>query len=246
MSISSILYKKPGELFNKVAKMKWRQKSFAQSISNPQRFAAAMLVTTIVSKDLVGCAFYTTQSLNNKKIPEEKRKFVAALDLMNGIIMVGGQFLIGKVIDAKITPKLLSKFTGTIKDAAGKETIVNNKALFHPDNIKTMIERIAKDKKLTINAETTEKIAKNITKICTEPFAKGFGLFTAAIATTALVKRTVAPLLSTPLAGWFKEKYMDKGKKPEINKDSIEIESKTIIPSWSKVENSSDHKLIKS
>lgn len=246
MNISSILYKKPGELFNKLAKSKWMQKNLEQGVSDSERFAAAMLVTSIVSKDLVNCAFYTTQSYNNQKIPEEKRKFVAALDLMNGIIMVGGQLLIGKVIDAKVTPKLLSKFTGTIKDAKGVEKTVNNKALLHPDNIKEMAQKAAKNLDLKIDDKMTEKIVKNVTKLCKEPFAKGFGLFAAAIATTAIVKRTIAPLLSTPLAGWFKEKFMDKGKKPEINKDTIEIESKVLAPSYSKTkDNKQEHKLIK-
>ena len=58
---------------------------------NPEGALAAATVTSIILKDGIGCAMYVTQSLNNKKIPEEKRKFVSALDLTNGVLMIGAQ-----------------------------------------------------------------------------------------------------------------------------------------------------------
>ncbi len=216
ISIPPVFFKKSGELINAFAKKKKIAKQLSQSVSDPARFAAAMLVTSIVSKDLVGCFLYTTQSLNNKKIPEEKRKFVASLDLMNGILMVGGQFLIGKVIDAKVTPWLKSKFTGVIKDKfTGVEKTVNTNALFHPDNINKFIKNTAKKVGANLENIDIDKIAKQMNKIGRTPFESGFGILVTAIATTALTKRGIVPLISTPLAGWFKNKFLNDKKKPE-------------------------------
>ena len=245
MSIASILYKKPGEWITKFSKTNFMKGQLDKSISDPARFAAGMLVTSIVSKDAINCYLYTTQSLNNKKIPEEKRKFVAALDLMNGILMVGGQFLIGKIIDAKLTPKLISKFTGTIKDkATGTEKSVNPKAIFHTDNIRKVIENVAKDTKINLKDVNVEKLVQRIQKAGKTPLEKGFGIIIAALATTALTKRTIVPLISTPLAGWFKEKYMDK--KPKPNKNATEVATKADVKPQPKAEKSeTDYKLIK-
>lgn len=219
----SPINRKFGQACDWVAKNKLAKK-LDQGLSDPVRFASAMLVTSIVSKDLVGCALYTSQSLNNKKIPEEKRGFVASLDLMNGIIMVGGQLFIGKVIDAKVTPKLLAKFTGTIEDPITKVShTVDSKAILHPDNLKAMVNKVIAENKMSIPDANVGEIVEKISKISTVPFKKGFGILVAAVATTALTKRTLAPLLSTPLAGWFKENFMDKKAKPKKDRMYYEV-----------------------
>ena len=43
--------------------------------------AATIAIISTTTKDLVNCIYYTKQSLNNEKIPEENRKFVAGIDL---------------------------------------------------------------------------------------------------------------------------------------------------------------------
>lgn len=63
--------------------------------------AATIALLSTTTKDLVNCAYYTTQSLHNKKIPEEKRKFVAGIDLSNGILNVLSQLTIGMYIKNK-------------------------------------------------------------------------------------------------------------------------------------------------
>lgn len=230
---------------NKIAEHHWIAKQLEKGLNDPARYAAAMLVMSIVSKDLVGCLLYTTQSYNNKKIPEEKRKFVAAVDLMNGIIMVGGQFLIGKIIEAKETPKLLGKrFTGTIKDKfTGKETsIPNAKGPLASDNIVELAQKIMKEnkdeiKKLHLDINDTEAVKAICEKMVKrygneskqyKAIATGFGILVTAIATTALTKRTLAPLLSTPLAGWFKEHVMERKK--EVFKDRAYYQWATLTP----------------
>jgi len=230
--LPSCVYKAAGKAINKMAKTSYIKGKFDQSVSDPARFAAAMLVTSIVSKDLVGCGFYTYQSLNNDKIPEEKRKFVAALDLVNGILMVGGQFAIGKIIDAKVTPKLMSKFTGIVKDKiTGIEKTVNPNAAFHPDNIEKTVRNIAKTHKMeNVNVQ---KVVEQINKLCRTPFEKGFGILAAAIATTALTKRTIVPFLSTPIAGWITD-LVDKKK--DKNQDNTEVNRAIATAAYNKTE----------
>lgn len=230
--IPTSFYKSTGKMFGKFAQTKVMLKQYEQKATEPAKFAAAMLVTSIVSKDLVGCYYYTTQSLHNKKIPEEKRKFVAALDLMNGIIMVGGQFLIGKVIDRGLTPKWLAKYTGTVKNKdTGKETLKSTQSTLASDNIEMLAKKALKESEDKLKAlgvdmsrVNKEEVYKGVVKRLGKGsqyyngFGKGFGLLMTAIATTALTKRTLAPLLSTPLAGWFKNKFMDKNNKKQSDK----------------------------
>ena len=74
-------------------------KSIAKNYEkNNTKFIEGVAVTSIVLKDAVGCYMYVNQSLNNKKIPEEKRAFVAALDLANGGLMIAAQLIAFKTI----------------------------------------------------------------------------------------------------------------------------------------------------
>ena len=74
-----------GKIITASFKPKWVQK-----IVRPSTPGAAVAVATVscVSKDAINCSYYVTQSLKNEKIPENKRKFVAGLDLSNGILNV--------------------------------------------------------------------------------------------------------------------------------------------------------------
>lgn len=227
MNISSI-NKGMGKFFEYTATRKWCVKGLEKGINEPAKYAAAMLVTSIVSKDLVGCFVYTTQSYNNKKIPENKRKFVAATDLMNGIIMVGGQYIIGGLIDGKLTPTLLGKtYSGSIKPTGkAAKRIKNTKAPLDSDNIIFMTKEALKAKNIDVKKIDFKEVTKEvINKLGNESakgkaLAAGFGIIVVAIATTALTKRTLAPLLSTPLATWFNNKYMDKDKKTDGKQDA--------------------------
>ncbi|MEI8129344.1 MAG: hypothetical protein WCG95_06970 [bacterium] len=241
--------KQVGKVFEYTTKWKWMTRNLEEGFKEPAKFGAKMFVISIITKDVIGCIFYTYQSLNNKKIPEEKRKFVAALDLMNGIIMVGGQFLIGKVIEASLTPWLLSKYTGLLKNkVTGAEDYVNSEKPLASDNIievtkKVLLEKAGEIKtkygvdvsKLTpqeansIGEQIIGRIGKGSKKF--SAFETGFGIFITAIATTALTKRTLAPLLSTPLAGWFKENYMDK-KKTKPQHDRVYYEWSSLGPKY--------------
>ena len=257
MQISSInkiggtINKQVGKVFEYTTKNKFIAKSLEQGFNEPAKFAAKMFIVSIVTKDVIGCIFYTYQSLNNKRIPEEKRKFVAALDFMQGIINVGGQILIGTAIDSKFTPKLLSKYTGIIKNKiTGTETYVNTKSPLASDNIieitkKVLLEKAGEIKTKygvdvnkfnvqdinSIGEQIIGRIGKDSKKF--KSFETGFGILIAAIATTALTKRALNPLISTPLAGWFKENYLDKKKqKPKNQHDRVYYEWSSLGPKY--------------
>lgn len=217
-------------------------KQFDKAVNDPARFAASMLVTSIISKDMVGCVLYTYQSLHNEKIPEDKRKSVAALDLINGFLMVGGQYFIGKVIDKKMTPDLFGKFySGVSKDKAGKEILLKgpgakDKSCLYADNILDVVRKEAEGKGID-----SKKVAKALGKEIGHGSKRyklveaGFGLIVTALATTALVKRTLVPLIATPLSAWYKTKFMDKPSDKKIeakSQDKFERVTATTYTPW--------------
>lgn len=255
MAISSVKFnQQAGRLLEKSisgknAFSRFLSKKFEKAVNEPAKFASSMLVTSIISKDLVGCFLYTSQSLNNKKIPEDKRGAVASLDLVNGFLMVGGQFLVGKVIESKLTPQLFGKFysgkftnkdTKIEKDLVGVDATKKSRLLH--DNIIGTVKEVLSEAENKDISKTAQKIremikkenislknmqpeeAKKQVKLIAETlqnnigkgsakyklFEAGFGLIVTALATTALVKRTLVPLISTPLSAWFKDNVLEK------------------------------------
>jgi hypothetical protein len=191
-----------GKVLDKAAQLKPIQKGIELGKKDPAKFATNMLLFSIVSKDAVGCYLYTTQSLKNKKIPEEKRKFVASMDLMNGILMVGGQTIVGKMlVDKVIAPAIQGHYT---KNALSDSNITKNVTETIAKNADKLKEMGVDGSKLDVSS-----IAQTVNKSVKAPFLKGLGILTTAIATTAIIKRTIVPLLSTPLAGKMTE-MMDK------------------------------------
>lgn len=212
--------------FKWAANTKFIQKKMLFAKNNPAEAMAKMLLLSIVSKDAVGCVFYTYQSWNNEKIPESKRKFVAMTDLMNGLVMVGGQLFAGKVVENKISPWIKSKYTGEIKDEAKQGT---TKGL-HPDNLKAKAKAIAdtltSGKKLS--ATQVEKIATDavdsVGKSLKSPFLAGLGIIVTTVFTTALTKRVLAPLFSTPMAGYINNNFLNnQGNAKEDNRYAFEV-----------------------
>ena len=80
---------------NKVSNSKFIEKLIPERAGDMAEKKAIISTTT---KDLVNCIYYTKQSLENEKIPEEKRKFVAGIDLANGIMNVSTQLLLGNFV----------------------------------------------------------------------------------------------------------------------------------------------------
>lgn len=147
------------------------------------KFIAGIGVASIVLKDGLGCYMYVKQSLNNKKIPDDKRKFVAALDLANGGLMILTQILMFYTISNKVVQsKMFNKAFGKFFDRAAKkgyQAIINNK-----------------DKYAQITGKEFNKSFKDMKK----NIEGTFGVLTSLIAATILAKRVVVPFIATPLA----------------------------------------------
>ena len=74
---------------------------------------AAIGVGSIVAKDGLGCYMYVNQSLKNKDIPDDKRKFVAALDLANGGLMILFQIaMFASITNKKFQKRVFDQFFG--------------------------------------------------------------------------------------------------------------------------------------
>lgn len=155
---------------------------------NPGEIAATIALASTTTKDAVNCYYYVTQSLSNKKIPEEKRKFVAGLDLSNGILNVLVQLGLGSVVN-KYSAELFETWMGKSFNADAAQ--------------RTM-------KKLQQNGKNypLEDIVKTMNK--NKKWAKGgFQVIAVLLVTQVIAKRIIVPFLATPMAGIFK-KQMEK------------------------------------
>ncbi len=221
-------------------------KSLKKGLEHPVEYAAKMMVLSFITKDAVNCCLYTIQSMYNEKIPEDKRGFVAALDLVNGVINIVGQLVAAALVEKSLIPRIETKFTGVYKDPKTKaETLIeNSKAklapdLIHEDTVHVMKENADKIKTKLKEAKdckiTYEEVAKNIKIISGDVVKKvghsgtigkdittGLSIVVTALATTALIKRTITPFISTPIAGKLKDKFVTKeAKKPENENDKM-------------------------
>lgn len=187
---------------------------YKPAIKDAAKFAGRMALLSALTKDTVNCYYYVTQSLNNDKIPEDKRGFVASLDLMNGILNVGLQFTIGAWLDKKapdffhsLIGKRLDKLN-TEKVAKALEPIINTT---HPKE-KINCEQIAtylRTRLLGPGGKATKWL--NI----------GFTATIMLVATQVIVKRIFTPFIATPLAGWYKNHVLDKHKKKDPVLDHV-------------------------
>lgn len=167
-------------------------------------FMAMIGVLSIVLKDGLGCYLYVKQSLNNKEIPDDKRKFVAALDLANGGLMIATQILAFFTIQNKTVQKKLfnglfgKKFTRTATKATQ-----------------------AKLKKLGGKFEnmTGEEFYKGHDQY-KNGISTAFGYLITLAASSIFAKRVVVPFIATPLADKTKA-WMCRNDKPEqVHKDT--------------------------
>lgn len=172
-------------------------------MTNPRAAGAAVAIATVsnVTKDGVNCIYYVTQSLNNERIPEDQRKFVAGLDLANGILNVVLQSFAGAAIgkaaarffDKKITPKYFSE-----------------------DAVKEMYQKVGNTMKYDEFKGVMEK---------NKGFAKaGLSVIAALVGMQIIVKRIIVPLIATPLATVFKNQFekAEQAKNTEKQNDKFE------------------------
>lgn len=238
MKIGNSINNALGKTLNKGASTKFVTSALKKALENPPKYAGTMLVATIVSKDIVNGFLYTYQSWNNKKIPEDKRKFVAALDAMNCIFMVGGQLGIGYLIDKGLTPWLQKKYTGYSEDPITKikTPVEHSKSPLAYDNVFKETENALKNHVNDISKydvkELSHEIINSKLKGKYKSMATGISIIVTALATTALVKRTITPLVTTPLAGWLKDKYLDPKPKNKPEHDRVYYEWASTGPKY--------------
>ena len=169
------------------------QKSGRSFVKDAEKAMGAAVVTSMVVKDGIGCVMYVTQSLNNKKIPDEKRKFVAALDLTNGVLMIATQIAMFFAV-RKYSGKFFDKlFKGSFNPIAQSNAI--SRFRMKADQLgETVYKKLIGGKKY----KEFKDGAASVFKFCLDTGSA-----------TILAKRVVVPLIATPLASKVK-KWMDK------------------------------------
>ncbi len=182
---------------------------------NPTDIAKLLALISTTTKDAVNCYYYTTQSYNNKRIPEDKRKFVAGIDLANGVLNVITQLTLGLCIN-KWSDKLYEHtFKGGFVPTKEKIEDYTNK-----------VNNFLKKSVLTENISCSKNDIKEAIKKTNKVAKGGFGVIAVLIVTQIIAKRMIVPFLSTPLAGIFK-KQLDKmetkkkGNQPENNQTQV-------------------------
>ncbi len=183
---------------------------------NDDNIITAVGVGSVVAKDGIGCVLYTYQSLHNESIPEDKRPFVAALDLTNGLLMISTQIAM-TIGFTKFQNKLFAKTLGKYFNrsaAKGYQSVLSKtkefKGIggdeFHP---------------------AFEKYKGTITSAFTQ--------ITGLALSTIVAKRMIVPFLSTPLADSAKKWMMkDKEEKKIVNpetKNEFDTEKKLDVVS---------------
>ena len=210
MGIGSVVGSFGSKIVGGVSKLKRVDKFCANGIT-ADKFMKALAVSTITSiaiKDGVGCGMYVYQSMNNKKIPEKRRKFVAALDLTNGVLMIVSQiaafYLMGKLND-----KLFHKWFGKAFDKGGKA-------------FKAYAEQIRADQKAAGIAKPLKKyILKRGYDGLKEDVFGTFKFVTELAASTIGAKRILVPFIATPLASKV-EKMMNKHAQETSSADNAD------------------------
>ena len=183
--------------------------NIGKKLANPKAtVATAALIATVsnVSKDAVNCAYYTIQSLNNERIPEDQRKFVAALDLSNGIMNVGVQLATAFGLSAWIESIFDNKIAKS-KDFSLKEEAIKEKFAKLPEELKKKTTEAQFIKDYAQKMEGRVKLART-----------GFTVLFVNIAMQILMKRIITPLFATPMASFFKERF----EKAEVTKKEKE------------------------
>ena len=179
--------------------IKWLDKSFQK---DPTKALAYTTVGSIVIKDGIGCYKYVNQSRKNKEIPEERRNFVAALDLTNGVLMILAQ--IGLFA-------LMSKFSEPIFNRLFKNSFGDKALTFLGEKVH-MIQNSLGDK-----ASRKIEIGKEVEKI-REDGLEAFKYIAELTAATIIGKRIVVPFIATPLANIVKDRMAaEDAKKKEAN-----------------------------
>ena len=186
-SISSYIKKGLVNVGNRIMESKWGNIAMPE---NPTDIAKTLALYSTTTKDAVNCYYYTTQSYNNEKIPEDKRKFVAGIDLANGILNVITQLTLGLFVNKHSGEWFDKMFNGGFK--------IDSK---NSQNVLAEVNKVLDSFKVSANEAGLNKALKGLNK----GMKGGFGVIAVLIVTQIIAKRMIVPFLSTPLAGYFKK-----------------------------------------
>lgn len=236
-----------GNLLSKTADM--MSKGLEIAYKEPAKVAAKTMMISLVSKDAVNCAIYTAQSLTNEKIPEDKRRFVGYMDLINGAINVVGQVASFFLIDHFLTPKLQGLWDGKIQKNGEKatrskslysgDTVIAKAAAYINNNKDALIKEGVKPDELLQNLpDIGKKLVKKLGNSSSraKDITTGIGVIITALATTALIKRVITPLFATPLAAKMADSV--NKKKEEEKKNSVNLNA--VVESSNRYQNKPD------
>lgn len=169
---------------------------------DPDGVLGAATVTSIILKDGIGCAMYVGQSLNNDRIPEKKRKFVAALDLTNGLLMILAQ--IGMFLGMRAySGKIFNKVFGKTFNKVAQSQYVSRIRMQSAKAGESVMKKLGIQKTFDKYKDDALGVFKFVLDIS---------------AATIIGKRVIVPLIATPLAKKV-EKRMNKNKDDEVGKD---------------------------
>jgi hypothetical protein len=170
-------------------------------VKDPSSALAWTTVGSIVAKDGVGCAMYVYQSKHNKEIPEDRRRFVTATDLTNGVLMIVAQvaLFLG-----------MKKYSGPIFDKIFKKS-------FNEDTTRMVVSMIRTAQKLA-KIEPSRK--SELIKAINAYKGKVQDIFQFVLdlsAATIVAKRIIVPFIAIPLASRLEKKMLaDEQKKKGI------------------------------
>lgn len=181
---------------SQIKPMRWLGDQFQK---NPEKALAYTTVASIVVKDGVGCYKYVTQSLNNDKIPEKQRSFVAALDLTNGVLMILAQIGMFFAMRKFSEPIFNRLFRGSFNEKNAKEIASRIRMKFAEKGKEA-------PRKLVIDREY-QKIRKDALDV--------FKFVADIAAATILGKRVIVPFIATPLANVVKDKMEEHKHKDD-------------------------------
>lgn len=106
---------KVNKVLTSITQSKPLNNHFAKVI-NDDTYAAKALVVCSVAKDVFAYATRFKTTMNNEKIPQEKRPFVAAMDLSSGIVTAIAQISVGFcVANKKLQDGIWNKLFSNVK-----------------------------------------------------------------------------------------------------------------------------------
>lgn len=179
MSIPPIRPQMPKTLVSRVA----TSKPFMNTVKTLGKNAPMLTVLSVVSKDLVGALVLFDQTLHNKKIPENKRKYLASYEITSGSYNVIFPLTVGFLYTSE-----------SFKHKSAKALF--NKYYVDPKDLKAAVAP-ARD-----ILEAKMKVF--------EKGNKGLAQFVAIIFTAIVSKRIIGPFVSGPMATIFREKVLSK------------------------------------